>query len=163
MTRLVSEACTCVVDFFGFNQLHDGLDLVAFTRQRCGHVTCRLRLESGRYGVGAVQLCRGQWRVDTGQCFVNDATQLNAAQCDLAAFLLNVVELFTEEAKVAVLFAERDDGIVYQVFDRLGHSVCLRVPGDAGMHQAGNVLPSDGQVAKDLENGDGFSNVLMQF
>ena len=103
-----------------------------------------------------------QWRVDTGQRFINDATQLNAAQCDLAAFLLDVVEFFTEEAKVAVLFAKRDDGVVEQVFDRLGHSVRLRGPGDAGVHQTGDVLAGDGQVAQNLQNGDGLGDVLMQ-
>lgn len=54
------------------------------------------------------------------------------------------------------------DGVVDQVFDRLVHSVYLRCPSDAGVHQAGDVFPRDGHVAQDLQNGYRFGDVLMQ-
>ncbi|MNJ37807.1 hypothetical protein D3C77_326420 [compost metagenome] len=51
--------------------------------------------------------------------------------------------------------------VIQHLFDGFLDPVELRRCRDGGMHQAGDVLHRDWQVAEDLQHGDGLGDVLM--
>ena len=95
------------------------------------------------------------------QRIVENALHIHGAQCNGTALLLDIPQLLAEEHEIAILFAERHMHIVQHLFDGFLDRVELRRCRDGGMHQAGDVLHRDWQVAEDLQHGDGLGDVLM--
>ena len=104
----------------------------------------------------------GQRVEHLAQGLAEDAPQVRGAQRQLGAFLLDVVQLLAEEAKVPSFFAERHDGIAEQGVDGRLDGVRARRGVDGRVHQAGDVLHRHRQVAEDLQHGDGLGDVLVE-
>ena len=91
-----------------------------------------------------------------------DPPNIDGAKREGPAFLLDVAKFLTQEDKVSVLLSERNQHVSQHLINSFLHLVQLRGRGDGRVQQAGDILYTNWQIPKDLENRDRFRDILMQ-
>ncbi|MEF8698486.1 MAG: hypothetical protein V5B33_04005 [Candidatus Accumulibacter sp. UW20] len=145
----------------GSDQFDQGLDGAVIARE-AGDGAAGLHLDAAGDGHRSLQTDTRQGVESLTQGVVENPFHIDCAQGNGAALLLDIAQSLAEEDETAILLAERDMHIDQHLFDRSAHRVEQRGRGDRGVHQAGDVLHGDRQVAQDLQDRDRSRDVLMK-
>ena len=125
------------------------------------HLGAGLRFEARRDHQRVRETGHRQRGKDLAQPIALDAARLDTANRQPKPLLVNLIQLLTEEAQVALFFPKGHQRVAGQVGNRGVNRLALGGRIHGGVHQTGDILRRHRQTGENLEYRDGLGDALM--
>src|ERR1035437_4961146 len=106
----------------------------------------------------------GRWKrlKEISECAIQLRAQIGISILNLVKLPLKGDSRLCKEAETSVLLAEGDQTVLQQFMHHLRDIFGQRWRGDARLEQSSYIMRGDGQVFKNLQNGNGLGNIQVQ-